>query len=99
MHDIAPIIPCEEGGMPKNMVNQQKNERTHSALDVLGEQLYRFSLGVVAGICGILVVYPIDSVKTRFQMPQRGSAIGNASGSMMYNGYWDCFNKVQPLFN
>ena len=99
MHDIVPIIPVEAGAMPNNVVNQQKNERTHSALDVLGEQVYRISLGMVAGTSGILVVYPIDSVKTRFQMPQRGSAIGNASGSMMYNGYWDCFNKVQPLFN
>ena len=47
-------------------------------------------MGVLAGIAGTLVVYPIDSVKTRLQNQKTtGSA-----GEMMYTGYKDCLQKV-----
>ena len=55
------------------------------------EQVYRFGLGVVAGIAGTLVVYPIDSVKTRLQNQKSTGA----QGEIMYTGYVDCFKKVR----
>ena len=55
------------------------------------EQVYRFGLGVVAGIAGTLVVYPIDSVKTRLQ----NQKTTGAQGEIMYTGYVDCFKKVR----
>ena len=39
----------------------------------VAEQAYRFLLGVFAGIAGTLVVYPIDSVKTRLQNQKSGA--------------------------
>merc|ERR1711892_599700 len=48
-------------------------------------------LGVVAGIAGTLIVYPIDSVKTRLQNQKSTGA----QGEMMYTGYVDCFKKVR----
>ena len=95
MHDIERITPFEEGVMPYSIVTQQKEKKvTRSAASYVIEQIYRFGLGVVAGICGTLVVYPIDSVKTRLQNQRSGTTIGKASGTMMYSGYWDCFKKV-----
>ena len=55
------------------------------------EQVYRFALGTIAGISGTLVVYPIDSVKTRLQNQKSTGA----QGEMMYKGYVDCFKKVK----
>ena len=83
--------------MPNNIVSQQENTVTRSALNFFGEQGYRFGLGVIAGICGTMVVFPIDSVKTRIQNQRNATAIGKAPGSMMYDGYLDCFNKVRLL--
>ena len=64
--------------------------KSRSAFSYIAEQIYRFGLGVLAGIAGTLVVYPIDSVKTRLQNQKTtGSA-----GEMMYTGYKDCLQKV-----
>jgi len=60
-------------------------------LSAVFEQVYRFGLGVVAGIAGTLVVYPIDSVKTRLQNQKSTGA----QGEIMYTGYVDCFKKVR----
>ncbi|PAA90480.1 hypothetical protein BOX15_Mlig029914g1, partial [Macrostomum lignano] len=53
------------------------------------EQVYRFSLGAIAGAIGATAVYPIDLVKTRMQN-QRTSTVGE----VLYRNSWDCFKKV-----
>merc|ERR1719259_444498 len=95
MSDIERITPFEEGVLPYKIVEQQStgaetDGESISFLSAVFEQVYRFGLGVVAGIAGTLVVYPIDSVKTRLQnQKSTGSA-----GEMMYTGYKDCLQKV-----
>jgi len=95
MRDIERITPFEEGVLPYNIASQQSEQMTapgesRSAFSYIAEQIYRFGLGVLAGIAGTLVVYPIDSVKTRLQNQKTtGSA-----GEMMYTGYKDCLQKV-----
>jgi len=95
MKDIERITPYEEGVLPYNIATQQSEQMTapgesRSAFSYIAEQIYRFGLGVLAGIAGTLVVYPIDSVKTRLQNQKTtGSA-----GEMMYTGYKDCLQKV-----
>jgi len=57
-------------------------------------ELYHFALGVVAGIAGAVIVYPIDSVKTRVQN-QRSNLDGRVvDPKYFYNGYRDCLTKV-----
>ena len=57
--------------------------------------MYRFGLGVVAGIAGTLVVYPIDSVKTRVQNQRNfHGSVAKATDTLLYNGYLDCAKKV-----
>ena len=95
MADIDRITPFEEGVLPYNIASQQTEiVPTRGVGSYIFEQVYRFSLGVIAGIAGTLVVYPIDSVKTRIQNQRSGTAVGKATGTMMYNGYADCFKKV-----
>lgn len=59
------------------------------AISVL-ENVYRFTLGSIAGAIGATAVYPIDLVKTRMQNQRTGSFIGE----VMYRNSWDCFKKV-----
>lgn len=54
------------------------------------EQVYRFTLGSLAGAVGATAVYPIDLVKTRMQNQRSGSYIGE----LMYRNSFDCFKKV-----
>lgn len=98
MSDIDRITPFEEGVLPYNIASQQTEViPTRGVGSYIFEQVYRFSLGVIAGIAGTLVVYPIDSVKTRIQNQRSGTAVGKATGTMMYNGYADCFRKVNLI--
>jgi len=93
--DIERITPFEEGVLPYNIASQQKEtiaERTY--FSYVAEQVYRFGLGVIAGIAGTLVVYPIDSVKTRVQNQRNVIGESRAATTMMYNGYADCAKKV-----
>lgn len=97
LKDIERITPFEEGVLPLNIASQQAEQQTlpgesRSALSYVAEQVYRFGLGVVAGIAGTMLVYPIDSVKTRVQ---NSKSTGVAVGEMQYSGYWDCFQKVK----
>ncbi|KAF2496254.1 mitochondrial carrier [Lophium mytilinum] len=51
--------------------------------------VYQFAAGAVAGVSEILVMYPLDVVKTRVQI-QTGKGVGEDS----YNGMVDCFRKI-----
>jgi len=50
--------------------------------------IYQFGAGAIAGVSEILVMYPLDVVKTRMQL-QTGVA-----GPDSYNGMVDCFRKI-----
>jgi len=51
--------------------------------------VYQFAAGAVAGVSEILIMYPLDVVKTRVQL-QTGKAVGDEG----YNGMVDCFRKI-----
>jgi len=51
--------------------------------------IYQFAAGAVAGVSEILVMYPLDVVKTRMQI-QKGKGLGEEG----YNGMVDCFRKI-----
>ncbi|KAK3316436.1 mitochondrial carrier domain-containing protein [Apodospora peruviana] len=51
--------------------------------------VYTFMAGAIAGVSEILVMYPLDVVKTRVQLQTKG-AVGNDA----YNGMFDCFQKI-----
>jgi len=51
--------------------------------------IYQFAAGAVAGVSEILVMYPLDVVKTRVQI-QSATAVGEDA----YNGMLDCFRKI-----
>ena len=50
--------------------------------------IYQFAAGAIAGVSEILVMYPLDVVKTRVQL-QTGTG-----GSEAYTGMVDCFRKI-----
>ncbi|KAL2208141.1 mitochondrial 2-oxodicarboxylate carrier 2 [Sarocladium strictum] len=50
---------------------------------------YQFAAGAIAGVSEILVMYPLDVVKTRVQLQTAG-----ATGAEAYNGMVDCFRKI-----
>ncbi|KAI9051173.1 hypothetical protein LZ554_005275 [Drepanopeziza brunnea f. sp. 'monogermtubi'] len=51
--------------------------------------IYQFGAGAVAGVSEILVMYPLDVVKTRIQLQS-----GTATGENAYSGMIDCFRKI-----
>ncbi|KAK3292498.1 mitochondrial carrier domain-containing protein [Chaetomium fimeti] len=50
---------------------------------------YTFMAGAIAGVSEILVMYPLDVVKTRVQLQT-----GTGGGADSYNGMLDCFRKI-----
>ncbi|KAK1880892.1 Calcium-binding mitochondrial carrier protein Aralar2 [Dissostichus eleginoides] len=93
--DIEQIAPLEEGALPYNLAEVQRQQLggdvSRPILTQVAESAYRFSLGSVAGAVGATAVYPIDLVKTRMQN-QRSS--GSLVGELMYKNSFDCFRKV-----
>lgn len=55
--------------------------------------VYQFVAGAVAGISEILLMYPLDVVKTRIQL-QVGAAAKGAAPSSHYTGVIDCLGKI-----
>jgi solute carrier family 25 2-oxodicarboxylate transporter 21 len=51
--------------------------------------VYTFMAGAIAGVSEILVMYPLDVVKTRVQLQTAG-----ATGADAYSGMLDCFQKI-----
>ncbi|XP_067282688.1 electrogenic aspartate/glutamate antiporter SLC25A13, mitochondrial isoform X2 [Pseudorasbora parva] len=92
--DIEMIAPLEEGALPYNLAEIQRQsggDASRSVLVQVAESAYRFGLGSVAGAVGATAVYPIDLVKTRMQN-QRSS--GSFVDELMYKNSVDCFKKV-----
>ncbi|CCH59240.1 hypothetical protein TBLA_0B04020 [Henningerozyma blattae CBS 6284] len=54
--------------------------------------VYKFTAGAVAGISEILLMYPLDVVKTRMQLQVSNPGITNSD--TMYGGIIDCFTKM-----
>ncbi|KAI9226822.1 MAG: mitochondrial carrier domain-containing protein [Piptocephalis tieghemiana] len=50
---------------------------------------FQFVAGAIAGVSEILVMYPLDVVKTRFQLQ-----VGKGSGDLAYTSISDCFKKI-----
>ncbi|XP_054975696.1 electrogenic aspartate/glutamate antiporter SLC25A13, mitochondrial isoform X2 [Sorex araneus] len=93
--DIERIAPLEEGTLPFNTAEAQRQKASGDSsrpiLLQLAESAYRFGLGSIAGAVGATAVYPIDLVKTRMQN-QRST--GSFVGELMYKNSFDCFKKV-----
>ncbi|XP_041933526.1 calcium-binding mitochondrial carrier protein Aralar2 isoform X1 [Alosa alosa] len=92
--DIDKIAPLEEGALPYNLAEVQRQQTGGSSRTILvqvAESAYRFMLGSVAGAVGATAVYPIDLVKTRMQN-QRST--GSFVDELMYKNSFDCFKKV-----
>jgi solute carrier family 25 2-oxodicarboxylate transporter 21 len=51
--------------------------------------LFHFTAGGIAGTSEILVMYPLDVVKTRFQLQ-----VGSGAGGEAYTSIMDCFKKI-----
>ncbi|XP_075683858.1 electrogenic aspartate/glutamate antiporter SLC25A13, mitochondrial [Rhinoderma darwinii] len=96
MADIERIAPLEEGALPYNLAEAQRQHQgsgdvSRTVLVQVAESAYRFALGSIAGAVGATAVYPIDLVKTRMQN-QRST--GSFVGELMYKNSFDCFKKV-----
>ncbi|XP_066544430.1 calcium-binding mitochondrial carrier protein Aralar1 [Amia ocellicauda] len=93
--DIERIAPLEEGALPYNLAETQRQQAYGEAGRPIwlqaAESAYRFSLGSIAGATGATAVYPIDLVKTRMQN-QRST--GSFVGELMYKNSFDCAKKV-----
>ncbi|KAL1890389.1 hypothetical protein Cpir12675_005403 [Ceratocystis pirilliformis] len=50
---------------------------------------YQFGAGAIAGVSEILVMYPLDVIKTRIQLQT-----ATATGEEAYNGMFDCLKKI-----
>ncbi|GAA48543.1 calcium-binding mitochondrial carrier protein Aralar1 [Clonorchis sinensis] len=96
--ELVAVSPLEDSLISYHNYAHGLQEVVHRKVEVKGrtmflsvlEQIYRFSLGSVAGAVGATAVYPIDLVKTRMQNQRTGSLIGE----LMYKNSWDCFKKV-----
>lgn len=96
-NDIEKIAPLEEDKMPYRLQSSSQQEAigvNRTIISQVGENLYRFFLGSIAGATGAAAVYPIDLVKTRMQN-QRTPQLGHSMvGEVMYKNSFDCFSKV-----
>ncbi|EDO17164.1 hypothetical protein Kpol_1072p34 [Vanderwaltozyma polyspora DSM 70294] len=56
--------------------------------------VYKFIAGAVAGISEILVMYPLDVVKTRMQLQVNKPSATGTTAVVQYNGVVDCISKI-----
>uniref|UniRef100_A0A8C1AM00 Solute carrier family 25 member 13 n=1 Tax=Cyprinus carpio carpio TaxID=630221 RepID=A0A8C1AM00_CYPCA len=98
LFDIEMIAPLEEGALPYNLaeIQRQVTLRTSEYKLILKDYRDRYKLGLGPLTFGRLsvgatAVYPIDLVKTRMQN-QRSS--GSFVDELMYKNSIDCFKKV-----
>lgn len=63
--------------------------KNRSVVNRVGQGVYSFVLGGIAGGVGAFTVYPIDLVKTRLQNQR-----SNVVGEVMYKNAFDCIKKV-----
>lgn len=52
--------------------------------------IYQFTAGAIAGVSEILIMFPLDTIKTRIQIQGRVPVPGQDH----YNGMVDCFRKI-----
>lgn len=69
---------------------KSRRQDEHTLLYTVLENLYRFTMGSIAGACGATAVYPIDLVKTRMQNQRTGHLLNRAA----YSNSFACFRKV-----
>ncbi|KAL5535679.1 AGC1 [Sanghuangporus sanghuang] len=74
---------------PPVEVSEAKKKISASILHTVGESVYNFVQGGIAGAFGATIVYPIDLVKTRMQNQR-----GNVVGELLYRNSFDCVQKV-----
>ncbi|KAF9400466.1 hypothetical protein BGX21_004242 [Mortierella sp. AD011] len=67
------------------MTHSQKQSQPTSSSKFVS----KLAAGAVAGITGVLIVYPLDMVKTRLQSQKK-----DAMGKLQYRGGLDCFRQV-----
>jgi solute carrier family 25 2-oxodicarboxylate transporter 21 len=86
------IGPVSFSGFPA--ILQPSFYSTAQPLPIMAEEkplpfVYQFAAGAIAGVSEILVMYPLDVVKTRVQLQTKAAA-----GAEAYNGMLDCFRKI-----
>ncbi|KAK5816349.1 mitochondrial carrier domain-containing protein [Linnemannia elongata] len=72
--------------MSQIMAHSQQEQAAAAKTSKFAQKL---AAGAIAGITGVLIVYPLDMVKTRLQNQKV-----DAAGKLQYRGGLDCFRQV-----
>lgn len=93
LYNLYKLYLCSTPQLPHNRYNTDTEEHYNkmSTENKVREPLpfgYQFLAGAIAGVSELLVMYPLDVVKTRMQL--QTSSLGPDS----YRGLFDCLNKI-----